>query len=557
LLTLLIFAFLAGVITVISPCILPVLPILFAAGIGEGRYRPVGIVLGLVISFTFLTLALTAVVQATGISPTLLRSISIALLIIFGLMLIFPVFGDYFAQLTSGIANVGISVQQRATLAGKGFWSGLIMGSVLGLVWTPCAGPVLATITTLVALHTITWGTVLIAFFYSLGAALPMFLIIHGGAKIASSTQLLARYSQIIQRIFGILTILSALAIAFHGDVILEQLAFKYFPSIKIEDNPLLKKELSALLPIMKGPTMMAPDFIGIQAWINSPPLTITQLRGSVVLVDFWTYSCINCIRTLPHLKKWYADYKDQGFIIIGVHTPEFEFEKNLNNVQDAVKRFEITYPVALDNDYKTWRNYNNYYWPAHYLVDQQGVIQETHFGEGGYQETENAIRSLLGLTPLSSQQEAASRKSITPETYLGYERADRYHPSISFQKDKSKFYVYQPPLAHDYIGLKGSWLIKDQFIQAQADDCILDLNFIAHHVYLVMRSEAPALVTVMLDDKPIAAEYRTKDMNQQGQILVQEPRVYDIIDLKEDYGRHNLSLQVPKGICAYVFTFG
>ncbi len=234
--------------------------------------------------------------------------------------------------------------------------------------------------------------------------------------------------------------------------------------------------------------------------------------------------------------------------MLVGVHTQEFEFEKDLNNVQNAVKRFGIEYPVALDSNYKTWLAYDNHYWPAHYLVDQQGIIRETHFGEGAYLETENAIRNLLGLPALSEQEKeekgVMALRQLTPETYLGYERAAAYTPEINVIKDKIAQYDYKNKLDDNEVGLKGSWLVQSQYIQAKSDGALLSLNFMARHVYLVMQSPTPASVEILLDEKSIK------------QIPVNEARMYEIIDLTEG-GRHIITLKFPKDVLVYAFTFG
>lgn len=557
-LILLIFSFLAGLVTVLSPCVLPILPILLSVGVGQGKLRPLGIILGLIASFSFFTLALTALVHATGVSPDLLRYIAIALIIFFGITMLFPKFGDYSAAHLSGITRLGTFLQEKSAIAGAGFVSGLIMGIALGLLWTPCAGPILASITTLVATSAITWQAVVMTLAYSTGAALPMFLISYGSSKIISSTTILAKYAEIIRKIFGILMILGAFAIAFHFDVVLQQWAVKYFPMITIENNALVQKQLEGLSSVKPSTeTIHAPEIVGIAQWINSEPLSLHQLRGKVVLIDFWTYSCINCIRTLPYLKRWYDAYKDKGFVLIGVHTPEFEFEKNSANVKAAVKRFGMTYPVALDSDYKTWQNYANRYWPAHYLVNQQGVIVHTHFGEGAYQETENEIRRLLGLTPLAEKVETITRARITPETYLGFARGRyNYHQPIVLKENQVATYNYSGELEQHQLGLKGQWFAAPEFIQAK-EQSILDLRFVASRVYIVMESPTPQLVHVLLNNKPVPDTYRTRDMDAQGNIQVFAARMYDILDLKGDRGDYKLTLQVPRDVSCYVFTFG
>jgi cytochrome c biogenesis protein CcdA/thiol-disulfide isomerase/thioredoxin len=561
---LLLFAFLAGIVTVLSPCVLPVLPILLSAGVAQGRYRAFGIILGLVLSFSFFTLALTSIINLTGISANVLRYIAIGLITFFGLTMLFPRFGDWFAGKTAGIANIGLRVQEKSAALGSGFWPGFLLGIALGLIWTPCAGPILATITTLVATNAINLTTVLATVSYSLGTALPMFLIMYGGNKIAASTTALAPYTELIRKIFGALMILGALAIAFHFDVVLQQLAIKYFPILTIDTNETVKKELEKLHKettmsafSSSEPGSLAPDFVGISRWFNTSPLTIDQLRNKVVLVDFWTYSCINCVRTLPYLKNWYAKYKDQGFVLIGVHTPEFEFEKNPLNVQDAIKRFGIEYPVALDDHYSTWQAYHNRYWPAHYLINKDGIIYHVHFGEGAYLQTENAIRTLLGLPELTEKEIPESIKMQTPEIYLGFSRAMHYQPTISLQKNATALYDYKGHLADNRVGLRGSWHIASESITSQSDDARLDLNFIANRIYLVMSSPEQASIQVLLDGKPLEKKYYTTDINDAGFITVKDSRMYDIVDLKGIDGRHVLTLILPKGVSLYAFTFG
>lgn len=575
---LLIFAFLAGIVTVLSPCVLPVLPALLSAGGGKGHLRPLGIICGLIFSFTFFTLALTSIVQLTGVSPDFLRYIAIGLIALFGLLMIFPSLGEKFAEATSGVATLGQSVQDKSKLFGTGFWSGFILGIALGLVWTPCAGPILAAITTLVATSTISWFTFLMTLAYSIGAAIPMFLIIYGGQKIINSSKGLSKYSEWIRKGFGVLMILGALAIALHYDVKFQQFAIQYIPLINIENNSTVKNELDKLRdanysnsnkefilppeePLSNKKAVLpkiaaAPELSGITGWVNTDPFTLQELRGKVVLIDFWTYSCINCIRTFPYLKDWYAKYHDKGLVIVGVHTPEFEFEKNIQNVKDAANRFGLLYPIAIDSNFKTWKNYNNRFWPAHYLIDQMGVVRSFHFGEGGYMETENDIRNLLGMAPLEGKDEPVSHRTTTPETYLGYERGDKYAAENVIQLNENVSYHYTQPLKEDHIGLKGKWLAASQNITSRGES-ELDLNFLAPRVYLVMESETPQLVSVYLDGAPLEKKYYTDDMNDKGQILVGKPRKYDLINLRGQYERHKLTLQVPAGISMYAFTFG
>lgn len=239
------------------------------------------------------------------------------------------------------------------------------------------------------------------------------------------------------------------------------------------------------------------------------------------------------------------------------MHTPEFEFEKNVSNVEDAVKRFGILYPVAMDNSYGTWQNYNNQYWPAHYLIDQTGILRKFHFGEGGYLETENAIRSLLGQSPLDMEEQLAAARPITPETYLGEARGFSYAPGIDLKPGQTADYAYSGPLGDDLVGIRGKWIAGKEQITSAGDNSFLELNFLATRVYLVMSSEAPAEVSVLLDGGPLPKKYMTDDMSPEGKIKVGKPRKYDVINLKGEYARHIVTLIVPKGVSLYAFTFG
>lgn len=551
---LLVFAFLAGIVTVLSPCILPVLPAILSGSTLQGRLRPLGIVTGLVISFTFFTLLLTAIVHATGLNANVLRYIAIAIVFLFGLILLFPQLSERFANITAPIASIGTDIQGKKPRSG--FGGGVILGLALGLLWTPCAGPILAAITTLVATQTVNISILLMTLFYSIGAGIPMLLIAYGGNKMIQSSRFLSAHSEGIRRGFGGLMILTAISIALHWDMILQEQIIRVIPPVLIENNLLVKEELAKLQtgggqgeftlfntsPGQLPSYGVSPELTGIVNWINSPPLSLMQLKGKVVLIDFWTYSCINCLRTLPYIKQWYADYHDKGFVVIGVHTPEFEFEKIPHNVAEATARLGITYPVAQDNDYKTWLAYHNQYWPAHYLVDQKGNIRMIHFGEGKYVETENAIRSLIGLSPLTKEEPVASHRPITPETYLGTQRGTSYNSAITLKLNQTASYHYKKLDPHE-VGLKGLWKVEEEKIISESSESYLDLDFLSRKVYLVLGGSSSTPLEVFLDGQP------------KGKIVVDGDRKYDIVDAS--YGWHLLSLKVPKGVSAYAFTFG
>ena len=299
---LLAFAFLAGVFTALSPCILPVLPAILAAGVAKGRLRPLGTILGLVCSFSLFTLTLSWIVHETGVSPNALRYVAIALILFFGLVMLFPRLSIWFAQITAPIAGLGQKIQ--GTQERPGFWGGVLFGVALGLLWTPCAGPILAAITTLVAAGEINFTAVLLTLAYSLGAGVPMFFYAYGSAKLIQTSQYLSRHSERIRQFFGVLMIVFAVMLTFNWEMLLSQKLASYFPELALEKKlPIVDTLKTALGQQELTENEPAPEIAGIAEWINSPPLTIAELKGKVVLIDFWTYSCINCLRTLPYLK--------------------------------------------------------------------------------------------------------------------------------------------------------------------------------------------------------------------------------------------------------------
>lgn len=554
-LILVLFAFIAGIVTVLSPCILPVLPIILSAATVKGRLRPLGIIVGLIISFTFFTLALTAIVRSTGLSANALRYAAIVLIFLFGVIMIFPKLSDLFAKWTAPVAGLGQGVQSLES--GSGFKGGFLLGIALGLLWTPCAGPILAAITTLVATQSVNFTTVLITLAYSIGAAIPLFLITYGGSQAIQSSRYLSQHAEGIRKMFGCLMVLTAVAIALHWDMVIQQKITPYLPPVLIEDNSYVKQELvklgggdksmnkaiESLVPDQFSNFGPAPEIVGIVNWINSPPLSLMMLKGKVVLIDFWTYSCINCLRTLPYLEKWYKDYGKKGLVIIGVHSPEFEFEKDPMNVADAAKRLGVKYPIAQDNDFATWRAYGNHYWPAHYLIDQNGDLRMAHFGEGDYVATENAIRTLLGMAPLKMEEPKQAVRPISHETYLGTGRGKSYTKQIQIIPGQTVDYTYSKPLMDEEVGLKGLWKIEDERITSEGDKSELNLNYLAKQVYLVISGSSSQSIEVYLDGKFIKS------------IKLDGDRKYDIVNAS--YGHHQLSLKIPKGISAYAFTFG
>lgn len=461
---LMIFGFLAGAATAISPCALPVLPVVFAAGSTGGRKRPLGIATGLALSFTVATVLLVYLISALGLPDSFLRTFAIAVLLVFGLSLLVPGAAEkvegWISRVTARSANKVATATQGGEKPRDGFWSGVLIGSGLGFVYAPCAGPILAGVITVSASQDFSSGRFAVALAYGLGSAVTFYALMLGGRKLI--TPLLKR-SNVLQPLIGAVMIFVAIAMfanldtRFQTAIAADLPSFLVNPTGKLEKTSEAQKNLAAInnrkvvseqggsqaasgmkLPVVSD----APDFVNNQKWFNTAngqPLTIAELKGKVVLIDFWTYTCINCIRTLPYLKALYAKYGKDGFVIVGVHTPEFTFEKKASNVQAAINQNGIKYPVVQDNDYGTWNAYGNQYWPAHYLIDANGKIRYTHFGEGAYGETEQAVRSLLeeaGKTNLGNTTtnkvvaEKQSGLDISPETYLGTDRGDSYEAS-------------------------------------------------------------------------------------------------------------------------------
>ena len=445
--TLLIFSFLAGFITILAPCIWPLLPIVFSASSGGGKRKSLGITLGVMTSFTIFTLFISYIVKIFPINPNSLRLVATVIIGLLGLSMLIPSLGARFEVL---INNALGPLQSRFKKEGSGFTAGLVTGFSLGLVWAPCAGPILATIATLSATQSVNIKVVAVTLAYVLGLGIPLYIFSSFSAGLFKKMRTVNKYTGIIQQGFGLIMIITAILIYTNYAQVLQARVLNLFPGYsrflgQFENNSHLQKELDDLagrkaqtiaedtqkLLTEGGP---APEFAGISQWLNVPaPLTLQALRGKVVLVDFWTYSCINCVRSLPHLTTWYERYKNDGLVIVGVHTPEFAFEREGQNVQNAIKQFNITYPVAQDNDYHTWQNYQNHYWPAEYLIDAKGHIRRTHFGEGGYDHMEEAIRALLKENghvvegALSSVKDQTPRFDRTPETYLGTHRMERF----------------------------------------------------------------------------------------------------------------------------------
>ncbi|HTA32919.1 MAG TPA: cytochrome c biogenesis protein DipZ [Solirubrobacteraceae bacterium] len=595
-----IFAVLAGAGTALSPCALPVLPALLSAGSVGGRRRPLGVVLGLSITFTVTIVGLANVVDGVGLGDDPLRDVAIAVLLIFGLALLMP---DVAARLEAPLSRLA-RFGPRDT--GDGFLSGLLVGGALGFVYTPCASPILAAV---ISVSAASGKTIVIALAYAAGSAAVLLVLALGGRRVFERVRKAGR-GPMLQRALGTIMILTAVAIWTNLDVNFDQFVAQHIPNVNLTASLECSRTVTSRLDQITGhkakfvaangssdcegtgtstihaaarnaseATLLAaahalpnlgpaPEFTETEEWFNTgvgghshTPLTLRSLRGRVVLVDFWTYTCINCIRTLPYLKAWNATYAKDGLTIVGVETPEFEFEKNASNVSDAIGQFGLRYPVVQDNNMGTWNAYGNEYWPADYLIDAKGQVRYATFGEGDYDKTETAIRSLLAeaghqVGGMSHPTDVVTPSEIaTPETYMGTLRGQGW---INGPHAGTHDYGAPPSggLALNDFAYSGRWTIGEQPAQAVSGAGV-DLEFKAKRVYLVLSSpgERPLQVQVLLDGHPISAADAGEDVRG-GVVTVRRERLYSLVSLPRDE-QHRLSLRFADGVTGYDFTFG
>jgi cytochrome c biogenesis protein CcdA/thiol-disulfide isomerase/thioredoxin len=597
---LILFAFLGGIVTILSPCILPILPVVLSGSVGGAKTRPFGIVSGFVASFTVFTLTLTIIVQATGISADALRYLAVGVIIAFGLIMAIPNLHLWFGMASSRIASFaqrqdpgGIGYPRPKTWL-SGYLGGLAIGFGLGLVWTPCVGPIMASVISLALTEKVDGGAAVITLAYSTGTAIPMLGIMLGGKALIDKVPVLVRNTERIQQVFGVLIILTGIAIGVGWDRRVQAAILRTVPeygsgltaieniqpvkrSLAVRDSRIRSSndpsgdERTRIRNDLLGDYGPAPEIVTHGRWYNtegfgkkamsasaegSPPLTLHMLRGKVVLVDFWTYSCVNCVRTIPHLAAWYKTYKKDGFVIIGVHTPEFEFEKNPANVKKAIADLGITWPVVLDNEYKQWDAFSNHYWPAHYFIDANGHIRHRHLGEGDYDESERVIKVLLKEAGSSVTSEASvpeqNIESSTPETYLGYSRARGFASDVPMVIDRATEYRPAGVPGNGEWNLSGKWTVTKEYIVPQREGT-LQLGFDAKNVFLVIEPETRnGRIRIRLDG---AQAGDTQDVRK-GILLPKESRLYQLVALNAS-GQHVLRLDVIGKLRLFAFTFG
>lgn len=535
-----ILSFFEGFALITSPCILPILPIFLAGSLTSSKKRPLGIISGFTLTFAIVAYFSRQFVRYSGIDLNILRYASYAILLLLGIVMLSSYLSKLFSRLTQHVAEIGARYANMQK-SREGFLGGFMLGGLVAVVWTPCAGPILAT----VIVQTVLQETNLASFFtllaFAFGAAMPMFIIAFYGAQLMASFHFFKISTTFFRQLLG------AVIIASVAYMLIQENGFTAYTAKQstIKTATFLQKGLWR--------TYSAPPIQGIEAWINSPPLALTNLKGKVVLIDFWTYSCINCIRTLPYVSDWYRKYRDHGLVIIGVHTPEFDFEKNLTNIKNAVNRYGIQYPIAVDNQFMTWRSFSNHFWPAHYLINKNGDVVYEHFGEGDYDITENNIRFLLGidaLMPSTTNTYGDAFSGITPETYLGYARADKA-VSPELIHDQITNYQFSKALPIHAWRLQGAWQAFSNYVISASSKASITLNFNARNVYIVMgnKSKEPINVDILLKDKG--------NYVMQSSITVDSHRLYKLLTFKKTTrGVLQLIANQP-GLEIYTFTFG
>ncbi|MCV7079707.1 cytochrome c biogenesis protein DipZ [Mycobacterium szulgai] len=536
-LTLALIGLIGGLITGISPCILPVLPVIFFSGartpaapaepgavavavkpkrLRSEALRPYRVIAGLVLSFSVVTLAGTALLSLLHLRQDAIRWVALVALVGIGLGLIFPRVEQLLERPFSRIP------QKQVNTGGNGFGLGL----ALGALYVPCAGPVLAAIVVAGATSNIGVNTVVLTCSFAVGAALPLLFFALAGQQVAARVSAFRRRQREIRVAAGIVTILLAVALVFNVPAVLQRAIPDYTSALQQKvggDNQLREKlnlgglvndQNAQLSNCTDGAAQLencgaAPDIRGIEAWLNTPgnkPVDLASLRGKVVLIDFWAYSCINCQRAIPHTVGWYRAYKDSGFEVIGVHTPEYAFERVAGNVASGAADLGITYPIALDNNYSTWTNYRNRYWPAEYLIDAKGIVRHIKFGEGDYDGTEKLIRQLVldanagaALPPPVDAADTTPAIGLTPETYFGVGKVINFGGNERYDQGSATF-TYPPALAVNSFALSGRWSLDYQGATAESDNSGIKLNYHAKNVYLVVGGTGS--LTVLRDGK-------------------------------------------------------
>ena len=559
-------AYLGGVLTILSPCVLPVLPFVFARSEQSFRRSALPILLGMAATFTVLA-SLAAVGGAWLVDVNQYgRYAAMALLLLLGLALIFPSWSE---RMMRPFVVLGGRLQQRADEQGS-IKGSLLLGVAVGFLWAPCAGPILGLVLAGAALNGANLHSALLLLTFAAGAATSLGVALLASSRVIAWMKRSFGVEEWVRRVLGVAVVSGIVVIAFGWDT--RFLAHFTSANTTAAEQHLIQRLAPSPAATEVAATGMAPSLNGATQWINSPALSMAELRGKVVLVDFWTYSCINCLRTLPYLKAWDAKSRDEGLVIIGVHAPEFAFEKDIHNVEQAVHDLGVKYPVAIDNEYAIWNAYKNEYWPAHYLIDAQGRIREQHFGEGAYQETEQMIRTLLkeahqnlafngGFVQVhgSGATAAAADMERSPETYVGYRRTENFASRETIKHDEPALYSAPRVLKTDHWAFSGTWQDgKESALQKTAGSGI-SYRFRGRDLHLVLGSHSgkPVRFRITLDGKAPGMDHGI-DTDAQGNGVIQEQRLYQLVRQSGKIKERTFRIEfLDADAEAFAFTFG
>ncbi len=563
-------SYLGGALTIISPCILPVLPFVFARADKPFATNGLPMLIGMALMFAAVA-TLAAVGGGWAVSANQYgREFALVLLALFGLTLLFPSLSDRAMQ---PLVRFGSRLSNRADAEGSGVGASLLLGVATGLLWAPCAGPILGLVLTGAALEGASATTTLLLVAYALGAATSLALALLIGGRLFRAMKKSLGAGEWIRRALGLAVLVAVAAIALGVDTtFLTRASIGSTSSVeqslldRFEQGERMKDAAQGGNLADEGPM---PSLAGANAWLNSPPLTREQLRGKVVVVDFWTYSCINCLRSIPYVRAWAQKYKDQGLVVIGVHAPEFAFEKDIANVRRAIADLGITYPVAIDNDRAAWRAFQNHYWPAHYFIDAKGRIRHHHYGEGDYAGSERVIQALLAeahpglvardiVAVKAGGAEAAPGADVkSPETYICYKRGKGLASPGGFVRDAAA--TYQAGLsALNAWSLTGRWTVEPMIATAQAPGAGILYRFHARDLHLVLGGTGkPMRFRVTIDGKAPGADHGV-DVDAAGNGIVTDHRLYQLVRQSGAVRDRDFAIEfLDSGVQAFAFTFG
>ena len=580
-----VIAYLGGVLTILSPCILPVLPFVFARGDQPFLRSGLPLLLGMVLTFAGVA-SLAAVGGGWAVEANQYgRLVAIVLMGLFGITLLFPSLAE---RLTRPLVGWGERLSASASPAGGSggsFLASLLLGVATGLLWAPCAGPILGLLLTGAALGGASARTSLLLLAYAAGAATSLAAALLIGGRVFQAMKKSLGAGEWIRRGIGVALLCGVAAIALGLDTgVLARLSLSSTASLeqslvdRVRPPPAATTTTTATAAATTAADTLPvedlhPTLDGAVQWLNSEPLTFEQLRGKVVLVDFWTYSCINCLRSLPYVRAWAEKYKDKGLVVIGVHAPEFAFEKDIDNVRKAVADLKLDYPIAIDNDFKIWRSFKNQYWPAHFFIDAQGRVRHHQFGEGGDAESEQVIQRLLaeaghGAMPADlvkveasgAQAAADNADNASPETYIGYDRAENFASAGGLKHDTLRDYKTHAGLALNQWTLAGPWKVGLQSAVLTKPGGGIAYQFHARDLHLVLgsaREGKPVRFKVTIDGKPPGDDHGV-DVDAEGNGTITGQRLYQLVRQKGPVTDRRFDIQfLDPDAEAYSFTFG